>query len=163
MQQEQWHTKTPPPSWKCLSSVLITQALPRLPQYWQYLHQNNGGVNSAFDYWWPGLALQVFNPQAPLACSNIFICMYVCWFKGKQVQLFPRRAGWRIRPLKALWTQQQTHVVEVSETGALWQGGFDILYKKQTVSAGCVHKHTTSPSLWRPLHVSSLVLLHGEG
>lgn len=38
-----------------------------------------------------------------------------------------------------------THVVEVSETGAPWLGQrspFDILYKKQTVSAGRVHKHS---------------------
>lgn len=39
----------------------------------------------------------------------------------------------------------KTRVVEVSETGALWfrrLSLFDILYKKQTVSAGRVHKHS---------------------
>lgn len=44
-----------------------------------------------------------------------------------------------------LFEHSSKRVVEVSETGALWLGQlspFDILYKKQTVSAGRVHKHS---------------------
>lgn len=43
-----------------------------------------------------------------------------------------------------------THVVEVSETGAPWLrqcSPFDILYKKQTVRAGRVHKHSKRKSV----------------
>lgn len=43
-----------------------------------------------------------------------------------------------------------THVVEVSETGAPWlrqRSPFDILYKKQTVRPGRVHKHSKRKSV----------------
>jgi len=62
---------------------------------------------------------------------------------------FERQHDRCLRLLKALWTQRQARVVEVSETGALWlrqHSLFDILYKKQTVSTGCVHKHSMHKS-----------------
>lgn len=70
-----------------------------------------------------------------------------------------------------------THVVEVSETGAPWLGQrspFDILYKKQTVSAGRVHKHskwksveTTARQLscakrWRRMECSNTFMMTEE-
>lgn len=82
-----------------------------------------------------------------------------------------------LRPPKTLWTQRKTHVVEVSETGAPWLrqcSPFDILYKKQTVSAGRVHKHskwksveTTARQLpcskrWRKMECSNIFMMTEE-
>lgn len=60
-------------------------------------------------------------------------------------------------------TRQQARAVEVSETGALQlrqHSLFDILYKKQTVRTGCVHKHNTVPLRFR-LMKNVVSILHG--
>lgn len=69
------------------------------------------------------------------------------------------------------------HVVDVSETGAPWlrqRSPFDILYKKQTVRAGRVHKHSERKSVettacqlpcakrWRRMECSNTFMMTEE-
>lgn len=69
------------------------------------------------------------------------------------------------------------HVVDVSETGAPWlrqRAPFDILYKKQTVRAGRVHKHSKRKSVettacrlpcakrWRRMECSNTFMMTEE-
>lgn len=99
-------------------------------------------------------------------------------------QVFPLRCKLVMKAARMLSPSSEdslntaaTHVVEVSETGAPWLGQpspFDILYKKQTVSAGRVHKHSKWKSVesaarqlpcaqrWRRMECSNAIMMTEE-
>lgn len=166
---------------------------PSQPQYCLYLHHP---CHHNTDRWTQRSAVCLSGEGLSGHC-----CFWPLHIDTKQVLKLIERTqtnvdsihSWRVIPLRCKLVMKAarmlspsaedslnsaaTHVVEVSETGALWLGQrspFDILYKKQTVSAGCVHKHSKRKSVettacqlrcakrWRRMECSKALMMTEE-